>query len=218
MTKIKTIRRDWLKKQIHVGNIEIRCNGIYTDDYAFDASVDYQRSDWHKADLSHFNDQSFRYQSGGCWQTEDGLIHWNLCANHYYECRLIKPDPKQPEIILVTDKSGSPGSDVTPEIEKAKKKLDEWRHENPFSNKTGDARYAEIIDELGQYQEMAHLTSMFTRGQQSYDCLNLINYHLEALRLLVDREHTKGDIPKELQPVYEMISFYLNRISEDRKA
>lgn len=44
-----TIRRDWLKRQILKGNVMVKCKGVYTDDYAFDAAYNYQKTDWMKA-------------------------------------------------------------------------------------------------------------------------------------------------------------------------
>lgn len=41
-----TVNRGWLKRQIQSGNVIAKCNYHYTDDYAWDAAVDYQRTDW----------------------------------------------------------------------------------------------------------------------------------------------------------------------------
>lgn len=48
----KTIRRDWIKKQIALGNIEAKCDYIYTDDYAFDNAYGFQKTDWMIARLA----------------------------------------------------------------------------------------------------------------------------------------------------------------------
>ena len=94
----KTIKRNWLKKQIELGNIEIKCTGVYTDDYAFDSAYNYQKSDWKKADIKNYSDQDFKYKSGYAYIDENGLIHWIMLCNHYYECRLIKnPEKPKPE-------------------------------------------------------------------------------------------------------------------------
>ena len=85
----KTIRRDWLKKQIEKGNIEIKCNGIYTDDYAYDYETNCQRSDWQLANINNFEAHDFKYETGYAYMHEDGTIRWTMLANHYYECRLI---------------------------------------------------------------------------------------------------------------------------------
>lgn len=41
-----TVNRGWLKKQVELGNVEVRCNYHYTDDYAFDNAYDFGRTDW----------------------------------------------------------------------------------------------------------------------------------------------------------------------------
>jgi hypothetical protein len=86
----KTIRRDWLKRQIAAGRMEIRCRGVYTDDYSFDAAVNFQRNDgWAVADIANFNDEDFRYSTGYCFLDETtGIYHWGMLCNHYYELRL----------------------------------------------------------------------------------------------------------------------------------
>jgi hypothetical protein len=94
----KTIRRDWLKKQMAAGNIEIKCNMILTDDYAFDAAYNFQKSDWSKANIKDFDDMDFKYKSGYAYMDDNGLIHWTMLANHYYTCRLIKTENKNTPI------------------------------------------------------------------------------------------------------------------------
>lgn len=42
----KTIRRDWLKRQIEAGKMEVRCNYSFTDDYAFDDATGFGKTDW----------------------------------------------------------------------------------------------------------------------------------------------------------------------------
>lgn len=42
----KTIRRDWLKKQIEKGNVEAKCNYHLTDDYAWDNAVNFGKTEW----------------------------------------------------------------------------------------------------------------------------------------------------------------------------
>jgi len=85
-----TVNRGWLKKQIAAGNVEIKTDIILTDDYAFDASSNCQKSEWRKADISDFGLYDFTYKSGRAYWTKDGLINWVMLANHYYTCRLIK--------------------------------------------------------------------------------------------------------------------------------
>ncbi len=92
MNKSKTIRRDWLKRQIQKGLIEIKCTGIYTDDYFHDRYSDYSKSDWKQADITDFSEHDFTYTSGYAYQEEDGTIHWTMLANHFYLCRVISEE------------------------------------------------------------------------------------------------------------------------------
>ncbi len=92
MSKSKVIRRDWLKRQIIAGKIEIKCKGIYTDDYYHDGQTNYSISDWQLADISDFQDHDFTYTSGYARQEENGMIHWTMLHNHYYDCRLISDE------------------------------------------------------------------------------------------------------------------------------
>lgn len=89
-TKSRTVNRGWLKKQIAAGNIEIKTDMILTDDYAFDAAYNCQKSEWKKADIKDFSDQDFQFKSGRAyWNDERTEISWTMLANHYYTCRLI---------------------------------------------------------------------------------------------------------------------------------
>ena len=89
MRNSNTIRRDWLKKQITLGNIEIKCDMILTDDYAFDSASNFRKSEWKKADIKDFRDQDFKYSSGSAYKNNDGTISWTMLCNHYYTCRVI---------------------------------------------------------------------------------------------------------------------------------
>lgn len=42
----KTVNRGWLKRQIQAGNVRAKCDFHYTDDYAWDDAVNFQRTDW----------------------------------------------------------------------------------------------------------------------------------------------------------------------------
>jgi len=88
----KAIRRDWIKRQIAKGNIEIKTEMILTDDYAFDAASGCQKtSEWVKADINNFNDRDFQYKSGHAyWNDDHTEISWTMLCNHYYKLRLIK--------------------------------------------------------------------------------------------------------------------------------
>jgi hypothetical protein len=85
----KTVRRDWLKKQIEKGNIEIKCDQILTDDYAHDDATNCGKTTWAKADIKDFSIHDFSYFTGHANWNDDGTIHWTMLTNHYYTCRLI---------------------------------------------------------------------------------------------------------------------------------
>lgn len=88
---MKAVNRGWLKKQIEKGNVEIKCDMVLTDDYAFDAAFNCQKSEWAKADIKNFNDQDFKYKSGRAYWNADGkTISWIMLCNHYYTVRIIK--------------------------------------------------------------------------------------------------------------------------------
>ena len=85
-----TVNRGWLKNQIAKENIEIKCQQILTDDYAFDAGYNYQKSDWKKADIKNYTYQDFKYKSGRAyWNNDRTQIEWIMLCNHYYTCRII---------------------------------------------------------------------------------------------------------------------------------
>ena len=89
MTHLTTVRRDWLKRQIIKGNIEIKTDMILTDDYAFDNAYNCQKSGWRKANIESYTDQDFKYSYGALHKNEDGTLSWTMLCNHYYTCRLI---------------------------------------------------------------------------------------------------------------------------------
>lgn len=43
---VKVIKRNWLKKQIELGKVEAKCEHHLTDDYRFDDSVNFGKTDW----------------------------------------------------------------------------------------------------------------------------------------------------------------------------
>jgi len=115
--KSKTINRGWLKKQVSLGKIEAKCNYHYTDDYRYDADVNFQKTDWmpcrmqnrvyendpvtgfsrlinddFKTGFINFEDWDFKTKSGGAWQTEDdqknGVISFIIHSNLSYDLRV----------------------------------------------------------------------------------------------------------------------------------
>ena len=75
---------------IEKGKIEIKCDMILTDDYAFDNATNCQKHSWKKADISCFSNEDFKYKSGRAYWNQDKTgIKWVMLCNHYYTCRLI---------------------------------------------------------------------------------------------------------------------------------
>lgn len=83
-----TVNRGWLKRRILAGEVEARRNYRYTDDYAYDAAVDFGKTDWIPAhvvgpdesqyrdglaDHMNFADSDFRGY-GHAWWNADGTI------------------------------------------------------------------------------------------------------------------------------------------------
>ncbi len=69
--------------------MDIRVDMILTDDYAFDAGSNYQKSDWSTADIKNFDDYDFKYKSGRATWNDDGTtIAWTMLTNYYYTLRL----------------------------------------------------------------------------------------------------------------------------------
>lgn len=84
--KTNTVNRGWLKRRILEGRVEARCDGVYTDDYLFDAAHDFQRTGWLAARIEddrskrrygsgaiYFDSSDFR-DFGHAWRDENGHI------------------------------------------------------------------------------------------------------------------------------------------------
>jgi hypothetical protein len=50
---MKTIKRNWLMKQIELGKMEVKCEMSLTDDYRFDVANEFGVSDWMPARIRH---------------------------------------------------------------------------------------------------------------------------------------------------------------------
>lgn len=113
---MKTIRRDWLKRQIEKGNIEAKCNHKFTDDYAFDNAYNFGKTDWMPARIKHpqyetytneigsvltrrtdddlkdgylnFREDDFGYKSGMAYYNDDGSIHFSVLSSESYTLRV----------------------------------------------------------------------------------------------------------------------------------
>lgn len=114
---MKTIKRNWLKKQIELGKIEAKCNYHMTDDYAWDNANNFGKTDWMKARLSNptykevtlyngnkttirdnddfiegmmnFRSYDFTGKSGGAYTNERGEIILRVHSNLSYTLRIV---------------------------------------------------------------------------------------------------------------------------------
>ena len=93
MNDNRMIRRDWIKKQITLGNVLIKTDMILTDDYAFDSAYKCQKTEkWVRANIEDYNDYDFKYKSGHAYwvNKEEGIIAWTMLCNHYYTIKLVE--------------------------------------------------------------------------------------------------------------------------------
>lgn len=86
----KAVRRDWIKRQIKAGKMEIKIEMILTDDYVWDAATDNHKTGWRKADINCFSDYDFECASGKAYRAEDGTIAWKICTNNYVKLRMVE--------------------------------------------------------------------------------------------------------------------------------
>lgn len=78
-----TINRTWFKNRLRNGEFLYKCNGKYSDDYAFDAAYDYfQDKEYAPADPDLFDDWYLRkvYISGD----KEGFISVSFASCEFY--------------------------------------------------------------------------------------------------------------------------------------
>lgn len=79
-----TVNRGWLLRRILEGKVIAKCDGVYTDDYAFDAAYNFQKTGWLPARIEddygqrqenylYFRRDEFRGY-GYAWRRPDGDI------------------------------------------------------------------------------------------------------------------------------------------------
>ena len=113
----KTIRRDWLKRQIELGRIEAKCNYHLTDDYAYDNATGFGRTDWLKCrirrpvfgeyvseygftltrcmnddmvyGMMNLTDDDFTGKCGSAWWDDGSTITLVVHSNLSYDMRLV---------------------------------------------------------------------------------------------------------------------------------
>lgn len=114
---MKTIKRNWLKKQIEDGKVEAKCDYSMTDDYAFDNANCFGATGFAKARISrptfktitlpngaerevledsdtidgamNFKEYEFTGKSGAAYKTDDGLIRLRVHSNLVYTLRMV---------------------------------------------------------------------------------------------------------------------------------
>lgn len=85
--KKRNIRRDWLKRQIEKGGVQIKCDYHYTDDYAQDAADNFGRTGWLPARISKPKYEIIENEWGGTSgrivdrDVKEGFI--NLRESHF---------------------------------------------------------------------------------------------------------------------------------------
>lgn len=111
-----TIKRNWLKKQVELGRMEIKCDLHLTDDYRFDVSNKFGQSEWMPARICkpvfgmvkvngyemercidddwqsghmNLNDHDFEGKPGYATRNENGTITLKIHSNLYYTLREI---------------------------------------------------------------------------------------------------------------------------------
>jgi hypothetical protein len=87
---MKTVNRGWLRKQVEKGNIEAKCAYSLSDDYGFDKSINYGKTDWSNAKELNFSDWDFKTKSGAAWYNTDGTITFIVHSNSSYDMRIIE--------------------------------------------------------------------------------------------------------------------------------
>lgn len=113
----KTIRRDWLMKQIDKGVVRAKCDMHLTDDYACDNASGFGKTGWMAARISrptwttitlengierdivadhdfvdgqmNLNEHDFTGKSGSAYRNDDGTITLRVHSNLVYLLRLV---------------------------------------------------------------------------------------------------------------------------------
>jgi len=75
----KTINRLWLKNQILKGNIEAKCDYHYSDDYAWDAAVNFNKTDWLPCRIT----QPHTDPETGRWTNDHRSGYINFCESDF---------------------------------------------------------------------------------------------------------------------------------------
>lgn len=103
---MRTINRGWLKRQVAKGLVEARCEGHYTDDYAWDAANNFGRTEEflpaeieerrvpggpvvaRKEGVLFFDPEDFSCDTGRCYAEDDGKIRFYIHSNLSYVLRI----------------------------------------------------------------------------------------------------------------------------------
>jgi len=93
--RTKTVRRDKLKRDIEKGLYLCKCNGRYTDDYAWDAASNYGITEFMEVNIvktnserkeKHINLWESDFSGyGNAWENEDGTVTLWIHSNLSYD-------------------------------------------------------------------------------------------------------------------------------------
>jgi hypothetical protein len=85
--KNERINRRWFKNQLEKGNILVKCNGKYTDDYAFDNAFNFFINDeWTKATAQKFCDWYIKCMH--LYGDKSGIISGSFASCEYWSFKL----------------------------------------------------------------------------------------------------------------------------------
>jgi hypothetical protein len=86
--KTGSINRRWFKNQIEKGIVLVKCNGKYTDDYAYDNAYNFFKdSEWSKATSEKFNDWYIKAMH--LYGDKLGTFHGSFAQCQYWEFKVI---------------------------------------------------------------------------------------------------------------------------------
>lgn len=84
------INRTWVKNRIASGELLVRCTGNYTDDYAFDNSNKFGKTDWKPANevFNKENNTLWKMDSMYLWGEKEGVINGCFASCEWYEFKI----------------------------------------------------------------------------------------------------------------------------------
>lgn len=123
-SKNGAVRRDALLRRVKAGRILAKCDGRYTDDYLFDASVDFGKSGWLKSRVKswivdrpatedsperghydfvegqiNFWEGSFKGKGGHAWIDHGQVVHLHVHSNLSYTLYVLEEGEDADEVL-----------------------------------------------------------------------------------------------------------------------